>query len=94
MDAADKQGLLVAINFSLVFGVPGGQGGSWRKVVDRIWANAIALIFVLILLDLAQLKDLRSIVGIAIPWIFGCFLIRTPDALYRWTCTGYQYVEI
>ena len=62
VSASFGNGNWVSVNFSLCSGaaLAGGKGGGWKKAADRIVANAVALIFVLIVLDLG------GVVGVAL----------------------------
>ena len=65
IDAADGYGDWVAVNFSLLTGagLTGGAGASFKKALDRIVGNSLALFFVLTVIDVGGVDSVNAIIG-------------------------------
>jgi len=91
--AAEGYGDWVAVNFSLLTaaGLTGGVGGSFKKALDRIVGNSLAIFFVLTVIDVGGVNSTNAIIGIMMPWVLTMLMLRTPDNSYRWTNAAYTY---
>lgn len=88
---AQGRGDWVGLNFLYCSGAGSllGEGGGYKKALDRIIANSVAIIFVMVVVDLGGVNDVGTIIGIMMPWIFVVIMQRTPENAYRWTCMGF-----
>ena len=94
VNACEGHGDWVGLNFSYLTGagMTGGLGGGFKKGYDRVIANSVALVFVMIVMDVGGVTSDGGIIGILIPWVLFTLMMRSsPENEYIWTCMGYTF---